>query len=96
MLALEPVGLEQVQEEVEPELPRERQAAAVPAVTVLIAAVQVVVARPMDHSMGITLVQAMARGAECLHFDSLEEKEAIARHLLDLRSYYLFIFLINS
>ena len=87
-------GLEQVQEELELGLLRERQAAAVPAITVLITVAQAVVAEPVDHSMGLTLVQAMAKVAECLHlgithWDQLEEREAIARHLLDLRSYLL-------
>ena len=85
MLALEPVGLEQVQEEVEPELPRERQAAAVPAITIA----QAVIAAQEDHSMGLTPVQAMAKVAECLHWGQLGKREAIARHLLDLRSYLL-------
>ena len=89
-------GLEQVQEELELGLLRERQAAAVPAITVLITVAQAVVvaAEPVDHSMGLTLVQATAKVAECLHlgithWDQLEEREAIARHLLDLRSYLL-------
>ena len=87
-------GLEQVQEELELGLLRERQAAAVPAITVLITVAQAVAAEPVDHSMGLTLVQAKVKVAECLHlgithWDQLEEREAIARHLLDLRSYLL-------
>ena len=96
VLALEPEGRVQVvQEEVELGLPDERLPAAMPAITVLITVVQAAVAGPEGHSMDLELLLAMAKEAECLHWDQLMEREAIARHLLDLRSYYLFKFLIN-
>ena len=75
-------GLEQAQEELkelELGLRPERRAAAV----------QAAIATQEDHSMGLTPVQAMAKVAECLHWDQLGKREAIARHLLDLRSYLL-------